>query len=193
MLATSKTMIGYAKQVLKWDVDNEEIECSNNPLDHTQIAKEKVSKKRKIRYYDENQIKLFEDGIKEYTQVTGREDYFAVLMLLIRTGARFGEVTALKWDDIDFTNRLITFNARISFLSSGKCKYVEGLKNGDETRQIEIDNSTVQVLRVWKNKQRKRHLLFGYTFNDDKLLFSNEIATRVYKDISYKASVLVKR
>lgn len=45
-------------------------------------------------------------------------------------------------------------------------------------------------MRVWKNKQRKRHLFFGYSFTDDKLLFSNEIATRTYKDIYYKASVL---
>lgn len=188
----SKTIIKYASDVLEWAVDNEEIEVNDNPFNHIQMVKAKKPKKRDVRYYDERQAKLFESGINEY--FGGRRDVFlTIFVLLLRTGARIGEVLALRWKDIKFQDELLTYQGRISLLSDGKSEYLEGLKNGEAFRIIEIDRVVVNQLRLWRQQQRKLLFSEGISLSEDDFLFSYRYSNKKRKDVYYKSYTVTRQ
>ncbi len=169
----SHEIIGYANRLLKWAVNNEEIAFDDNPLEHVTWVKAKKSKKREIRYYTEEQVKKFQKGLYDHWGDT-RPDLVALFTLLIRTGARIGEILALHWDNIDFSTAQIKLCGRISYINSEYgCEYLEGLKNGDVSRTIDIDPIVLRELRIWKLEQKKLYFRYGVHATDKSLLFSS--------------------
>lgn len=74
--------------------------------------------------------------------------FLLAVKIAIATGARMGEVLALRWCDIDFSNNLITINQSITNTGS-----VKAPKNG-KTREIAIDSKTAETLKRWKPLQQ---------------------------------------
>ncbi|MFP7242395.1 tyrosine-type recombinase/integrase [Pediococcus pentosaceus] len=169
-LVKSKQILRYAGQVFKYAVDSEHVKCTENPLDHIRMVRQKRTPKREVRYYTEKQAKLFELGVSEYW--AHRADYPALFTILLRTGARIGEVLALRWCDIDFQGQLITFDERVSYHGDGEREYMDGLKNGEARRVVEIDAVTSKAIRKWKQEQAQHSLLQGMPINDRSLLFT---------------------
>lgn len=167
----SRIMVSYAKRVLKWAVDNEEIAFDDNPLDHVTLGKSKKAEKRETRYYTEEQAKRFEAGIREYWG-KARPDLVALFTVLLRTGARIGEVMALQWENVDFDNAVIELNGRVSTVGD-KLEYLDGLKNGSARRLVEIDDVTVKVLKSWHLMQRVAYFSKGVKLKGSSLLFSS--------------------
>ncbi|MBX4172099.1 tyrosine-type recombinase/integrase [Weissella viridescens] len=188
--ASSKEILSYAKMMLKWAVDNDEIACDDNPMDHIQMVKAKKAPKRKTKYYDEHQVNLFESGMNEYW---GRKhlDLITLFTLLIHTGARFGEVIGLHWSDIDYNEQRITFGGRVSHINGGgRSEYLDGLKNGDDFKVVEVDQKTLSTLKAFYNQENVRVHEYGDHLQADDLIFSHKYAFQPYKDIYYKDSLI---
>lgn len=162
----SKTILGYAKQIFKYAVASEHIECDKNYLDLVRMVQPKKSVKRETRYYTEEQAQRFEQGLYEYFNTPVRYKYLVAFIVLLRTGIRSGEMSAIQWDNVDLTNQTIVLNGRMSKLLDGTYKYEDGLKNGDGSRVIDIDDVTTNVLRRWKHQQKEIGMLNGAGFND---------------------------
>lgn len=163
-LSSSKRMLSYAKQVFRYAMASEHIDCDKNYLELVRMVKPKKAPKRETRYYTEEQSKRFEKGVQEYYQTNYR--YVVIFTMLLRTGIRVGELTGLQWENINLDTREVVLNGRMSRLNSGIFHYEEGLKNGDEQRTIEIDTTLQNVLRKWKHKQRQEGMLKGTGFNE---------------------------
>ncbi|MBS0950217.1 tyrosine-type recombinase/integrase [Weissella minor] len=168
-LVTSKTILSYAKTVINWAVDNEEIECNDNPLEHVQMVQAKKMPKRDVRYYNDHQIKLFESGVREF--YNNEPAFVAIYTILIRTGMRIGELLGMKWKDVDYEQSIINLHGRMS-LVHGVGKYEHGLKNGDDSRTIEFDKTTFNCLKVWQQEQRLNTLSQGKPITRDDFIFN---------------------
>ncbi|MBF0102360.1 MAG: site-specific integrase [Desulfobacterales bacterium] len=67
-------------------------------------------------------------------------DHYPLILTLARTGMRFGEALALKWNDIDFENRFIKIQRTFARGKLGQPK------NG-KSRLIDMSNQLSQVLK----------------------------------------------
>lgn len=99
--------------------------------------------------------------------------YYTFFRLLGYTGMRKSEALALSWKDIDFNNNTINIDKALGY-SKESGLYVKPTKDG-ETRIILIDQQTMDILKIWFEKQSEQLRMLGFEIEQSKqLLFSNK-------------------
>src|SRR5699024_6110762 len=97
------------------------------------------------------------------------------LYILFQTGLRPSELLGLRWIDVDFENREIFVNERVSTITLERVP----AKNSASIRTIPVNADTVRVLKELKEKQEdmlnKRKLE-----NPEDLIFFHYIYKRKY-------------
>lgn len=83
--------------------------------------------------------------------------YYAFVVCGFRTGLRIGELIALKWEDIDFHNRLIFVQRNIT---RGK---VTNPKSRAGKRSVRMTNQLVHVLKAQRIRIKEEKLRKGWT------------------------------
>lgn len=81
--------------------------------------------------------------------------YRVMITLAIYGGMRQGELTALTWGDIDFTNNIIRINKSLQHLPD-RGTFIKGTKT-ESSRLISIPKSVMTLLKeykVWQNGER---------------------------------------
>jgi integrase len=100
---------------------------------------------------------------------TASNEWGLYVWLSAVTGARRGEVVALQWNDIDFTNGILR-------LDENYVRAVDGMILKDtkthQMRRVSIDKPTVELLRRHKDDCTRRLFLLGLPLTDDTWLFS---------------------
>ena len=94
--------------------------------------------------------------------------YYVYHRLAIFTGARRGELLALKWTDIDFVNNTITINKSLSKNKEGGYSIMPP-KTKSSKRTISIDLETLVILKKWKKAQIDLYKVINF----DNLVFIN--------------------
>lgn len=89
--------------------------------------------------------------------VEGDEIYAALYHVAITTGARPGELRALKWDCINFDTGLITIKRTITKGDNGSERIVDRTKS-KQTRAIAVVPEVVTLLRWHRARQRERQI-----------------------------------
>ena len=79
--------------------------------------------------------------------------------LLIVTGARRGELLALKWDNVDFQNNQIYIDGCLSYLPD-RGKY-EGPTKTRKSRYITLPTESITLLRKYRAWQAEQRLMWG--------------------------------
>jgi len=107
-------------------------------------------------------IKLLKVPPQKYDYLTERETeqllkfakgmWFDLILLAVRTGLRFGELIALKWEDVNFKEHYLTVNRNI-------VRDIEGSPKNNKSRIIPL---TGRVLEMLKNREKK----YKYIFHD---------------------------
>lgn len=96
--------------------------------------------------------------------------YFALFAIVVCLGLRRGEVTGLRWKDIDLDGRVMTIRGQLQWVSPapGKPKaplWVESTKGrGRKKRQRVIEDfpaELVDALKAWRKVQAAERLRFG--------------------------------
>ncbi|NQT70093.1 MAG: site-specific integrase [Desulfobacteraceae bacterium] len=123
--------------VLKHAVDTEIIEHS--PCQGLTIAGAKNNKS--VDPLTEQEAEQLLEQVKGYFD--GK--YYAVILLLLRTGARIGEALALTWADIDFEGRTIE-------ISKTKWKNTITTPKNGKSRRVDMTLMLLNVLRELKQK-----------------------------------------
>ncbi|HGA0000810.1 TPA: tyrosine-type recombinase/integrase [Streptococcus agalactiae] len=82
---------------------------------------------------------------------------YVLYSVLLATGCRFGEVVALEWSDIDLENGTISITKNYSRL----LKLIGTPKSKAGVRVISIDKKTINLLRLYKNRQRQLFIEIG--------------------------------
>lgn len=126
------------KAILEKGVEMEFI--PSNPA--SKAKKPKMKKKKQLSWTKE-------DAITFLNAARLRSDYFLAYYLAFFTGMRIGEVLGLKWEDVDFENKIMHVKHTITL---NKGEYVLGpVKTESSDRLIPISDSVIKELLNHKN------------------------------------------
>ena len=130
----------------------------------------------------------FEKAIVLLDRADYYEHYlFICLWLLFMTGMRFGEATAIQWEDIDFETRLLKINKTLHFKSQEDYSFSEP-KTKASKRNIALDETTLQFLKAWKKEQQKL-VQTGTVLSYRETPTQNHDIARTLKKLAMKAGV----
>jgi len=124
------------------------------------------------------------DQQKVYIKAIEKTSYRALLITAIFTGMRIGEILALTWDKIDFTNSEIKVSSSIKetrIHENGISEWktiIQSPKTKSGKRTVPISKILAKILQEHKNKQSELAMSMGRdAFNKDKYVFCSEIGT----------------
>lgn len=112
----------------------------------------------------------------------------AFFVLALGSGLRLGELLALKWNDIDFTNNTVSVTKAISQVSkisrdgTRTWSMVEHPpKTKSSIRTVPLPSKTIDALKKHQLQQNKEILKYGELYERNNLVFCTELGT--YTDI----------
>lgn len=169
-LSVLKKIKIYGSMILDYAVKMKVI--YSNPMKDVLLPKKKddITSDDKDKYYSKEELKQFLELVESEQDIK----LTAMFRLLAYTGIRKGELLALNWDDIDFTNNMITVNKTLA-LNTEKKIVVQTPKSKSSIRSISIDEQTVNILKRWKLKQRERFLMIGTRIKKHQSCFTEEV------------------
>jgi len=144
----------------------------DNPMKDVLLPKkdDDINSDDKDKYYSKEELKQFLELVESEQDIK----LTAMFRLLAYTGIRKGELQALEWSDIDFTNNTININKTLSINSEHKIT-VQTPKSKSSIRCISIDEQTKLILKRWKAKQRELFFSLGTRVKKNQLCFTNDI------------------
>jgi site-specific recombinase XerD len=96
-------------------------------------------------------------------------DWGMLVWLALMTGARRGELCALRWDRLDFSTGVLTI--RSSIAQSGARTWEKHTKTHQQ-RRITLDDQTLSLLRAYLRRCRERAEALGFELPEDARIFS---------------------
>lgn len=94
------------------------------------------------------------------------------IMVAIDTGARRGELLALRWSDIDLEAGRLVIRRSLEETRQNGLRFKD--TKTSKTRTNALDRDTVYALRRHRAKQNESRLLLGPAYQDNDLVFSRE-------------------
>lgn len=85
---------------------------------------------------------------------------------------RLGEAFAITWDDIDLKNKKLDINKQVQY--ENKYWYFTSPKY-DSYRVIDLDNNILDILKKYKQQQRKDKIYYGKHYCNLKINEKNQI------------------
>lgn len=126
------------------------------------------SKDESLKFLELNeaeQLKRICLGTWSILSVTRAEILFGLL-----TGCRYGEVTGLTWDCVDFKNNTATINKSYDYVSRSGFKPT---KTESSNRTISITKATATMLKKLQFQQRKLYLKQGFDNSCNQVFINN--------------------
>lgn len=134
-----ETVINITKvlsQSFKYAIDNGYI--AENPYRGIKVPKDKCLKEIKVFKQEEVEKILSVKGFSEQKK--------NIVNIAYRTGMRIGEILALKWEDINFDQNLLTVKRTLSSYNNGRSEICEPKTKGSR-RRIDLDNTSMEILK----------------------------------------------
>ena len=116
--------------------------------------------------YSMQEIKLLLDNLSTYR-------LYAFFFLACHTGARRGELVALRWSDLNFNNQTLSIN-KTRGKSSGIDYEEDTTKNENGMRSIELSLPTIEILKAHKERQNLERMMIGNAWQDTGYIFTKE-------------------
>lgn len=149
---TYKTIKDY-KSVLSqiFDLAKFDEVIVKNPIDYIKLLR---PIKPKINPFNADEVKSILNLSKKYNN-----KFYLYLNIAFYTGARTGEILALKFNNIDFNKKVIKIRSTIS-------KFGEHLpKTNNSIRNIPIFNNLYEILRYYKIYENSSDYIFLNQYN----------------------------
>lgn len=176
-LQVYKVVLQYTSKIIDHAITLEIIDT--NPFQRVIRPKVKLTRKEKeVKFYTSEQVQQIlshlDSKVKRVKDSNLLYKYFAewdltMYRTLAFTGIRGGEALALTWNDVDFTNRLLTINKTLSQTRKGYS--VQPPKTKSSNRVISIDYKTCKQLQKWKLRQKE--LFLQNRIKNNNIVFSD--------------------
>ena len=154
-ITTIKTYISVINSVLSFAYDND-YKC----VEHIKITFPK-KQKNELKILTQKEQKLLTAYLTKNIDLTKLAILFALY-----TGIRCGELCALKWDDIDLFNGIVSINKTMQRVQcddkNSKTKIIiTPPKTTNSNRMIPIPKFLVSILKLFNPKNENAYLLTG--------------------------------
>lgn len=119
-----------------------------------------VYRRPKVKFLVTEQVADFLEKIQE-------DHWYPVYVTGFGTGARLSEITALRWDDIDFERGQIRFDEAVTTVKTHKEEGPKQRLNYGTTKSlaseriIPVPDDVIEVLKKWKTQQKEWYLQRG--------------------------------
>ncbi len=118
---------------------------------------------------------LNEEQCLELLDILSKQDDFqfeVIINLLIASGMRAGELSALYWEDVNLETGMVYIRYTLVRVNG---EYIrQEPKTDDSTRRIILPEYIVDLLRRHKTEQAKRRLQSAGTWKNPELVFTNK-------------------
>lgn len=143
---------------------------NSNPFSTAKIPKESVHE-ISDNYLDVEDFKLLNSHLASLDTMVQ-----ALLRVLMFTGIRKGELLVLTWSDINFKKKTLAIREAYSYSKHNNGNNV-GLPKPKVSRNILLDDVTIDILKQWKQDQVLRLTQLGIKLNkpSDQLIFNNSV------------------
>lgn len=155
------------KRILQYGVTMQAI--SSNPARDVVLPRNtQKAKRKKVKYFENQDLKKFLDYLGGLDQAKYRNLYEATLYkFLLATGCRINEALALSWSDIDLGNATISITKTLNHLGQ-----INSPKSKASYRDIDIDQGTITMLKTYQLRQIQEAWKLGRT---ETVVFSDFI------------------
>lgn len=149
-LQTRKSIYSDFRAALNYAVKMEYLPI--NPINKVENFKDAYYQEKTIDFYTPDEFKLFIKSALENAVITGYYDYYIFFMLAYYTGARKGEIHALRWNCID--NDRLHIKKSISQKIKGDDVETPP-KNKSSIRTIAMPQPLINALNEHKERQQQ--------------------------------------
>jgi integrase len=134
---------------------------------HPPTGKQVMAQREEMHPWTAGQLATFLDWAREHSS------YHVLWHVLAFTGMRRGEALGLRWRDIDLDAGTVAVRrgARMLRWKGESAEVHEGPTKGHKARVVDIDPSTVALLRAWRRERGGMALQLA---RDDALVFGSE-------------------
>lgn len=134
-----------------------------------------------------------EDELRAFLEAARATEYHCLFYTSLMTGARRGELLALRWSDIDLLQAEMHINRNVLQLSDRTLVY-KAPKTAKGRRMISLSPSTALLLRRHKDEREAECASMGITPEPDSLVFCHIDGSSLLPDsVSQAWSRLVKK
>lgn len=145
------------KRIMSYAVSLQVI--STNPASDIIVPRCKPKEEKTLKYLDDENLKKFLAYLDQLPN-TYKNFYDTVIYkTLLATGLRIRECLALEWSDIDLKNGSLEVTKTLTMT-----KEITSPKTKSSIRVIDLDNKTMLMLRLYKNRQAQLGKEIGMTF-----------------------------
>jgi integrase len=141
-----------------------------NPCDFVELAPED-------RY---DALTWSPEQVHTFLEASADDALYLLYRLVLLAGLRRGEVTGLRWADLDLDERELVVSRP---LLAVRGKTVEGSpKSRAGERAVSFDSETAALLRKHRTKQKRDRLAWGEAYEDNDMVFARADGTAVRPD-----------
>ncbi|MDY5177677.1 site-specific integrase, partial [Lactococcus lactis] len=112
------------------------------------------------------------EEFEKFINSLDRSDYFehfifTMIWLYFFTGMRVSEGLALYWEDIDLEKKKLNISHNLDFANKNNWERKNKLKTEKSKRVISLDDTTIEVLKDWKERQKELSKKFEFVLSYD--------------------------
>ena len=130
----------------------------NNPCKEIFIRKANIApeERRVLEHWEEDL----------YLKVASQGFYYEVFCLMLLTGLRIGEISALHWEDVDYYHRCIyvKYSMQVAYIDGEKIQEIKSPKTINGCRTVPFFGNAYELFKAWEEKQSNYKQLAGSTW-----------------------------
>ena len=123
-------------------------------------------KKRSVTPYTSSELKKLLEELESHR-------LSAFFRLLAYTGARRGEILALKWSDLDFEKATLSISKNRTRLGKSVIEQ-DSTKGGDGKRLVQLDSETLRLVKEHRKRQIEERMKAGSLWQEANYIFTQE-------------------
>lgn len=170
--STAKKLYTVMQSILTFAVRQQYLKT--NPARGVILPSKDVTEDEKRKYLTEEELPRFLDLFD-----VSKSDFDRMILILLHTGMRSGELLGLSWEDIDFERKQIYVNHTLSDV--GGNHFLTTPKTKGSKRVIAMSSTVYDMLKLQRKYQFELMQLLD-TFEHPEMVFTS--ATGNYKDRS---------
>lgn len=166
--------------------------CENGLISINPVTKSVKCPKKK----NKNTRVLTLDEQRKFLEVAKENINYKNFLFILQTGVRSSELRGLKWEDIDFENRIIHIRRNVTY-NSNNGRFITGeLKTSSGQRDIPMTQTVYDLLINMKHmRSERKQKVISFEFSDHIFLnrngnlISNSNYDRYLKKLCVKAGI----